>query len=144
MYFISATRLRVKSIFFLPSFFISNEASLKELKVTKGFIEGKELVDKKLTFWTLTLWESDGDMRAFRNSVPHRKAMQQLPNWCDEASYTHWMQEEKSLPDWTTVYNKMITEGKTTKVRKPSANQTDKSYPLIKWIKTERPLKRGL
>ena len=140
MYVISATRLRVKSIWYLPKFFLANEASLKELIKTNGFLTGKELIDKKLTFWTLTLWENDSDIKTFRNSIPHRKAMQQLPNWCNEASYTHWTQEEKLLPDWTTVYNKMMKEGKTTKVRKPSSNQNDKNYPFIKWTKTERVL----
>jgi len=140
MYLISATRLRVKSIWYLPKFFLANEASLKELKKTKGFLTGKELVDKGLTFWTLTLWESDAGMKTFRNSIPHRKAMQSLPTWCDEASYIHWAQETQLLPDWTIVYNKMIEEGKTTKVRNPSANQSNKNYPLIKWTNTERVL----
>jgi len=141
MYFISVTRLRVKSFLSLPRFFLANEASLKQLKKTMGFVIGKELVDKKLTFWTITLWEAESNMKEFRNSIPHRKAMQNLPHWCDEASYLHWVQEEKILPDWKTVYDKMITEGKITKVKFPSANQINKEYPPIKWTKSERKLK---
>jgi hypothetical protein len=32
-------------------------------------------------------------MKMFRNGEAHRKAMQKLPFWCDEAAYTHWQQE---------------------------------------------------
>ena len=140
MYFVSATRLRVKSFWHLLKFFSANEASLKELIKTNGFLGGKELVDKNLTFWTLTVWKSDADMKTFRNSVPHRKAMQNLPDWCDEASYIHWTQDTPTLPDWKSVYNTMIKDGKTTKVKNPSMNQINKNYPLIKWTKTERIL----
>ena len=140
MCFISITRLRVKSFISLPRFFVANEASIKVLIQTRGFVEGKELVDKNLTFWTMTMWEAENNMKEFRNSLPHRKAMQKLPDWCDEASYLHWMQEEKVLPDWPTAYEKMITVGIITKVRFPSANQVNKNYPAIKWTKSGRIL----
>jgi len=141
MYFVSATRLRFRSIFFLFGFMRANEASVKVLLTTPGFIQGKELTDKGLVFWTITVWKDETSMRTFRNSPPHRKAMQGLPNWCNEASYTHWMQEDDSIPDWDTIHTKMITEGKLTKVRKPSARQLEKNYPPLKWKKFERPLK---
>ena len=141
MYFVSATRLRVRSIFFIVGFMRANEASVKTLVKTPGFISGKELTDKGLTFWTLTIWKDEASMKAFRNSAPHRKAMHGLPQWCNEASYTHWMQEEEQLPDWDTAYKKMMEEGKITKVRKPSARQLEKNYPPPKWKKFERPLK---
>ncbi len=49
MPFVSVTRLRVKSIFYLFSFIRANEASVKELKSSSGLLIGKELMDKKLT-----------------------------------------------------------------------------------------------
>ena len=36
---------------------------------------------------------------------------------------------------------KIMEEGKTTKVRKPSSRQLEKNYPPPKWKKFERPLK---
>ena len=144
MYFISATRLRVRSIFFLFGFIRANEASVKVLIKTPGFVAGKELTDKGLTFWTVTIWQDETSMKTFRNSVPHRKAMQALPHWCNEASYTHWIQEEEFIPDWNTIYKKMMVEGKTTRVRKPSARQLEKNYPPPKWKKFERPLKPSI
>ena len=41
MPFVSVTRLRVKSMFYLLSFMRANESSVKELKVSKGLLKGK-------------------------------------------------------------------------------------------------------
>ncbi len=141
MPFVSVTRLRVKSLLYIISFMRANEASVKELKNAEGLIKGVELIDKKLTFWTLTIWEDEASMKGFRGSPSHRNAMQHLPNWCNEASYHHWMQEGMELPDWQTVSEKLFMEGKLSKVRNPSKAQIANQFPSIKWTKTERKLK---
>ena len=141
MPFVSITRLRVKSIFYLFAFMKANEDSVKTLLNSEGLIKGKELVDKNLTFWTITLWDSEEAMKGFRNSVAHRNAMQQLPTWCSEASYHHWIQEENVLPDWPTASDRLFNEGRLSKVRKPSKAQSSNKFPAIKWTKMERVLK---
>ena len=141
MPFVSVTRLRVKSILYLIPFMRANEASAQELKLSRGLLKGKELIDKKLTFWTITLWEDEESMRGFRSSLSHRNAMQHLPKWCNEASYHHWVQEENEFPEWKTVSDKLFIEGKLIKVRNPSKAQLANQFPQIKWTKTERALK---
>ncbi len=138
MPFVSITRLKVKSFFYLLPFMRANERSAKQLVKTAGLLQGKELIDKGLTFWTLTLWSDDGQMKAFRNSNAHRQAMQKLPYCCSEASYFHWNQEEFTLPDWTTASEKLIGKGKITKVRNPSPRQITNNFAPIKWTKFER------
>ena len=141
MPFISITRLRVKSLFFLFSFIRANEASVKELESSSGLLMGKELIDKKLTFWTITLWEDEDSITKFRGSLSHRNAMQHLPKWCNEASYHHWFQEENECPNWTTISDKLYSEGKLSKVRNPSNAQITNQFPPIRWTKSERRLK---
>lgn len=141
MPFVSVTRLRVRSLFFLIPFMKANEASVKELKTSKGLLKGKELIDKNLTFWTITLWEDEGAMKGFRSSPSHRKAMQHLPKWCNEASYHHWIQEGHELPSWHTIAERLYAEGQLSKVRNPSKAQAANQFPPIKWTKTERRLK---
>src|SRR3712207_7769762 len=51
-------------------------------------------VDRKRTFWTMTVWESEKDMRAYLMSGAHKKAMPKLASWCSEASVAHWRSEE--------------------------------------------------
>jgi hypothetical protein len=144
MVFISITRLRVKSVYYLLPFMLANESSVKQLHKTKGFLGGSELIDKGRTYWTVTLWRDDADMKVFRSSAAHRKAMQKLPVWCDEASYLHWMQDECKQPDWKTIAQKMLAEGKISKVRNPSVNQVSMAYPEIKWTRFERKFKPGM
>lgn len=141
MQFISVTRLRVRSILYLLPFFKANEASVKELKRSKGLIQAKELIDKKLTFWTLTIWEDEDSMKKFRGCASHRYAMQHLPQWCDEASYHHWVQEDHEVPTWDIVAEKLYAEGKLSKVRNPSKAQLVNQFPPITWKITERKLK---
>ena len=141
MPFISITRLKVKSILYLLRFILANETSAKQLIRTKGFIKGKELIDKNLTFWTLTMWENDISMNVFRNSSSHRKAMQQLPFLCSEASYFHWNQPDTKFPDWVSASERLLMEGKLTKVRNPSPDQIINKFAPIKWKKLERNFK---
>lgn len=141
MPFVSVTRLRVKSIFYLIPFMRANEASVKELKASFGLLEGKELIDKNLTFWTMTIWEDEASMKTFRGSLAHRNAMQKLPNWCNEASYHHWIQEDNGCPTWNKASEKLFKEGKLSKVRNPSKAQAANEFPPIKWTKSERVLK---
>ena len=141
MYFVSVTRLRVRSLLYLPRFFMSNERSVKAIKNITGFITGKELIDKGFTFWTMTIWESGDAMKYFRNHDPHKSAMRNLPQWCNEAAYVHWLQDDAAIPGWETAYQKLMAEGKLTKVKFPSQKQLDWSYPAPHWKKTERIFK---
>ncbi len=138
MYFVSATRLKLSSIKFLRGFMSANNASIRQLVITSGFVMGKELMDKGFTFWTLTMWGNDTAMKSFRNSEPHRKAMQKLPEWCKEATYTHWLQEEAALPDWKNVHERILKDGIITKVRNPTEQHLTKSFHLVKWTRLER------
>jgi hypothetical protein len=129
MPFISATRLRLRSPFYLLPFFWHTIASSKQLVKSAGFIKGKTLVDRKLTFWTLTAWESEATMRAYRNTDAHKKAMPKLQHWCNEASIAHWEEDSAALPDWLHVHQRMRVEGRLSKVRKPSPNQALAAIP---------------
>jgi len=141
MYFVSVTRLRVRSVMYLPRFFRANEASIKSITKVEGFIAGKELIDKGLTFWTVTLWESDQAMKYFRNNDPHKSAMRNLPDWCNEAAYGHWIQDDALIPAWPQLYENFLANLKITKVKHPSAKQEAKNYPAPRWTKLERPFK---
>ncbi|HEY0434778.1 MAG TPA: DUF3291 domain-containing protein [Chitinophagaceae bacterium] len=142
MSFVSVTRLRIRSVFFLPGFLKANEASVRSLVASPGFIAGGELTDKGFTFWTLTVWDSIESMKGFRNGEAHRVAMRKLPGWCSEASYAHWEQEGGEFPGWLDASKRLLAEGRLTKVRHPSARQQEGLFPPLKWTKFERRFKK--
>jgi hypothetical protein len=123
MALISATRLHLRSnVYFVP-FQLYVLRSAWQARRSRGFRGGILGGDAQGGAWTITLWDSDADMRAFRNSGAHRGAMPHLLKWCDEASYTHWTVEAPALPTLEEAYQRLSASGKISKVLNPSALQ---------------------
>jgi hypothetical protein len=124
MAFVSVTRLRVRSIWFLLPFSLATLRSRNQLISAPGFIEGRLTIEFPFAFWTMTSWKSQEDMRRFRNAAPHLEAMRRLPKWCDEASYVHWEQRATQLPPIDDVYLLLRNQGITSKVTHPTSAHT--------------------
>ena len=128
MAFVSITRLRIRSLRFMPMFLFDTLRTLSQVKRAGGFLGGSLLGDRDRTFWTATLWAQQTDMRAYMASGAHLKAMPKLLNWCDEASVVHWTQDAELLPSWQDADARMRAEGRPSKVRKPSATHRHLGY----------------
>jgi hypothetical protein len=87
---ISITRLRVRSLRYLPAFLLGSLRSAREAKNATGNLAVSLLSDAHLVFWTRTLWTDERSMRAFMVAPAHRAVMPKLVQWCDEAAVTHW------------------------------------------------------
>ena len=120
MSFISITRLRVRSLRFVPGFMLYTFRSLRQVKRSPGFQQGGLLADRSWTFWTMTAWDSQESMRRYMTGGAHKAAMPKLMDWCDEASVVHWKQEDDALPSWAEADRRMREEGRMSKVRHPS------------------------
>ncbi len=128
MPWISVTRLRLRSIRFLPLFAFQTLRSIEQVKHAAGFQGGSLLPDRRWTFWTLTAWDSEASMRAYMLAGSHRAAMPHLMHWCDEASVAHWHQAEATLPGWAEADRRMRSSGRASKVRFPSVSHASLSY----------------
>lgn len=126
--FVSLTRLRVRSIRFLPFFAVYTFRARTQASHATGFLVGALLADRKMTFWTMTGWETQEDMRRFMTSGPHKRAMPHLLQWCDEASVAHWTQDDSALPSWNEADRRMRAQGRASKVHHPSPHHADLSY----------------
>ena len=123
MPFISITRLRVRSVRFLLPFVRYTLGSQRQAKKASGNLGVQLRKTKGLTFWTMTLWENEAAMKAFRTASPHREAMPKLLDWCDEASYVHGDQNTTELPRWEQAAEQLRERGHLSKVRNPSEDQ---------------------
>ena len=128
MVFVSLTRLRLRSIRFLPAFAVYAMRTRAQVRKSPGFQAGALLPDRRWTFWTMTAWDSQESMRAYILTGAHKESMPYLMHWCDEASVAHWTQEEKALPAWTEADRRMRTEGRISKVLHPSATHAGLKY----------------
>ena len=126
---ISITRLRLRSVWVLPQFLWLNERIAGQVTRSPGFRRGKLLADRKLTFWTVTMWDSEASMRLFRDTAAHREALPKLLQWCDEAAvaqHTTWQE----IPSWTELHGWIITHGHPSRVRFPSQAHATRNFPL--------------
>ena len=125
---ISLTRLRLRSLRFLPQFGLHAMRSIAQVKKAPGFQRGALLPDREWTFWTLTAWDSHEAMRQYMLAGDHKRAMPYLLKWCDEASVAHWEQDAEALPSWLEADQHMRTIGRISKVLHPSPNHTAMTY----------------
>lgn len=128
MVFVSLTRLRIRSIRFVPLFVLHMLRTLRQVKKAPGFQHGALLADRSWTFWTMTAWDTHESMRQYMTTGSHKTAMPHLLNWCDEASVAHWNQPESTLPSWTDADQRMREGGRASKVRNPSPQHGNLSY----------------
>lgn len=120
---VAVTRLRVRSARFLVPFGWYSWRSFRQAKRAPGNLGVDLRKAEGLAFWTLTIWQDEAAMSAYRIAPPHLQAMPKLLEWCDEASVVHWEQETAELPDWQTAEKRMAESGRLSKVNHPSANQ---------------------
>lgn len=129
MVWVSVTRLRVRSVRFLPGFLWYAMRSSRQAKRAAGVLAVELLAERERAFWTMTAWESRAAMLAFMTSGPHKRAMPKLLEWCDEASVAHWEQEDATLVGWDEASRRMRAMGRPSKVLHPSAAHAGLGYP---------------
>jgi hypothetical protein len=135
---VSITRLRVRSLRYLPAFLINAFRSAQQAKAASGNLAVSLLSDARFTFWTRTVWNDEQSMRAFMITGAHRSVMPRLLHWCDEASVAHWLQDSPEPPSWQEAYRRLQKEGRRSKVNNPSDAQLRFEIPPPK---TTRELK---
>ena len=136
---VSITRLRIRSWYSLPRFFWLNERAVGQLRGAAGFRGGKLLMDRSRVFWTLSLWDSEAAMQAYRDTDAHRVVMPKLVRWCDEAAVAR-IADAATLPGWDEAHAVLIAQGRPSKVRHPSARHATLQYPPPRPRVPERPV----
>lgn len=138
MPFVSVTRLRIRSARFLPFFFVNFLRARRQVARSPGFMQGSLLVDRHLTFWTMTAWADEPSMRDYMMSGAHRAVMPRLVDWCDEASVAHWEELKDALPSWRDAETRMRESGRSSRVRHPSSDHSSKNFSPVQVVAVRR------
>ena len=88
-----------------------------------GNVAAKVRRAEGFAFWTMTAWQDEAAMSAYRITPPHLCAMPKLLEWCDEAAVVHWNEESAELPAWGIAERRMAESGRLSKVNYPSGDQ---------------------
>ena len=144
MPFTSVTRLHLRSSRFLPGFAFHTWRSTRQVQHAEGFRSGAVLSDRKLTFWTMTLWRDEADMRRYTGAGAHRRAMPKLARWCDEASVVHWTTDaapDRVGLDWVEAERRMRRAGRPSTVRHPGPGHADLAFDPLDIARAKRALR---
>jgi quinol monooxygenase YgiN len=129
MILVSVTRLRLRSLRFLPGFACHAVRSMMQAKKAAGCLQAAATRQRGLVFWTITLWNDEQAMRRFRNSGAHLAVMPKLARWCDEATYVHWTQDGRTAPTLLEAHTRLVADGILSKVLHPSPNHATRAFP---------------
>jgi hypothetical protein len=116
MSLMAVTRLRIRLYRFLVPFAWHAWRSFRQAKQATGSFGAKVRRAEGLAFWTLTAWQDEAAMHAYRIARPHLE-------WCDEAAVVHWHQASAELPGWDTAERRLAEAGRVSKVNHPSVDQ---------------------
>jgi len=75
---VSITRIRVRSWWYLPAFFVQTLRIARQAARADGSLAVTLLRDRRNTFWTSTGWSSEDSMKAFMHAKPHGPTMRRL------------------------------------------------------------------
>lgn len=117
MYFVSVTRLRLRSPWYLLRFAWHNWRTVRQTQRTPGFLGGCLIGEARRTFWTITVWEQQAAMAHLRNQGAHKRVMPYLQTWCDEAAVAHWQQDTPTVPTLTEAYERLQANGHWTRLQ---------------------------
>lgn len=129
MPFVSITRLRLRSWRYLPGFILQSLRAAWQANRARGNLSTCMMAEADLAFWTRTIWSDEPSMRSFMLSGAHRQTMPRLLDWCDEAAVVHWSQEAPAAPSWAECHQRLLGEGRVSKVAHPSQAQRRFDFP---------------
>ena len=131
MFYLSMTRLRLKSPLYLIPFFVQNEKILSQLRTSQGFIKGKVLAAPNLSMWTVTLWSSEEDLRAFYLNGEHGETIEKIDQWSSDSVGCHQSTESDEIPSWENVRLQLIKSGRFRDLKEPSCDQINRVIPKL-------------
>jgi heme-degrading monooxygenase HmoA len=123
------TRLRLSDTQFRDPFLEAAAQVFNQAVESPGNLQVEVLPDANDVYWTRTSWSDRDAIVAFMTSQPHRGAMRHISEWCDEATYVEWTQEDSMFPSWRIAFERLVDEGQVTPLLDPSANHEKKSFP---------------
>lgn len=122
MAYLSMTRLKLKSPAYLIPFCIQNEQIVRQIKISPGFLKGKELATPNLSMWTATLWDSSENVRAFYLRGSHKEAMRNISVWSSKAVTGHQEGDFSELPSWEDIRLQLLKAGNFTNLQNGSSD----------------------
>jgi hypothetical protein len=112
-YVVVASHLPVRSFRKVPMFLRLTMAIRKQLAASEGLV-GYSLVAHPLSksFWTLSAWEDETQLRAFTRGMPHLGAVRAIGPHMGPSTFVMWEVTGKDLPaSWADAMQRVREAG---------------------------------
>ncbi|WP_030905794.1 DUF3291 domain-containing protein [Streptosporangium amethystogenes] len=88
---VMASRLEVRSLRHVPGFLLASLALWRQALKSPGAV-GVSLKAElfKRTFWTLSAWKGQADIRSYASTEPHRSVMRRKRAVMHESTFVFW------------------------------------------------------
>ena len=123
------TRLRLRDPSLLDDFFVAASTALDAALKSDGNVHGDAIAEANNTWWTASVWQDRGSMASFVRSYAHRRAMGGMNEWCDEATFVDWEQDDAALPDWQAAYQRLVADGQSATLPHRSSQNDARGFP---------------
>jgi quinol monooxygenase YgiN len=123
------TRLRLRDPAWLDAFFAAASAALDAALKSDGNVGGDAIAEANNTWWTSSAWQDRASIGAFVRSDAHRRAMDGMNDWCDEATFVDWEQDDDAVPDWQTAYQHLVADGRSAKLPHGTPENDGRDFP---------------
>jgi hypothetical protein len=108
--YITVTSIKLRSVWYFFKLSLNGMQILKQTRTEKGFIKMKNTGFGYLHY-TLSAWESEGDIKRFARSGAHANAMKQSKDLSTEIKiYTYQAAE---MPGWKEAKELLNAKGRT-------------------------------
>jgi hypothetical protein len=124
MALVSVTRLRIRSWRYLLPFALYSLRATGQARRSAGFLGGWVGSSGNRAFWTVTVWTDEAAMKRYRDNGVHKAAMPKMLDWADEGAMARYEQPAPEPPDGAGSYTALLSRGRTSKVRRPTAAHT--------------------
>ncbi len=128
---IVATRLRLSNQRHRRGFLKAAASAIKQAATTSGNLGTEVFPEANDVYWTRTAWTDRNSMMAFMTAEPHLGMMENLDEWCDEASFVEWEQATPQFPEWSVAYDQLVSHGRSPNLSRPSPDHETRSYPPL-------------
>lgn len=124
---VMGSRLQLGSARHLVRFLRGSAAINRQLRGASGRVDSKLRAELgSLTFWTLSVWESDEALRRFARSDPHATVVSNLraSKAMRAADFAFWTVDARSpLPTWDEVKRRVAKAVAQREAREPSVQR---------------------
>ena len=128
---IVATRLRLSGPHHRTKFLRAAAAAIRQSTTTSGNLGTEVLPEADDVYWTRTAWIDRDSMLAFVTAEPHFGMMGSLDEWCDEASFVEWEQSTPRFPEWSSVFDRLVRDGRSGHVPASGVQAREAQRPRV-------------